>query len=357
MRYLCLLTIIKALNMIRNVIIALLVFSFFTAFANDSIKIVKLKSKVLNETREVMIRLPENYSKDTLKSYPVLVTLNDKDNFNWASNIVAIQASRYGVEDMIVVGLPHNGNYSDDNFPYKEDSSLELSAQSQNYSKFIREEALVYIENNYRTNGGRFIIGHSLSGLFVLQLLMQYPESFSSYVVLSPSVQYAPQMATALRDFLLKNEKLTNQIFLSIGEMEHSLIQTEFRTLSQTLKKNVPNTLNWTVVYLDNTDHLLSAYKGIYDGLAWIYKDWYINESKMRENSLNDYINHYQLLSQKLNYNIKPREKHLMGFSWFAENKLNDLDAAITAIKAGLYFYPDSLELKKRLTELNKTKD
>ncbi|PQB06855.1 hypothetical protein BST83_06585 [Polaribacter filamentus] len=256
--------------MIRNVIIAFIVFNSFTAFANHGIKIIKLESKALNETREVMIRLPESYYKDSLKNYPVLITLNNQDNFTWASSIFDIQASRYGLEDMIVVGLPHNGNYSDDNFPFKEDDSLELSQQAQNYSKFIREEALVYIENNYRTNSGRFIIGHSLSGLFVLQLFMQYPESFSSYIVLSPSVHYSPQLPTALSDFLIKNEKLTNQIFLSLGKMEHSLIKTEFKALSQTFEKNAPKSLNWVVAYLDNTDHLLSAYKGTYDGLAWI---------------------------------------------------------------------------------------
>lgn len=343
--------------MIRNLIITLLVFTSCKAFASESITTIKLESKALNETRDVMIRLPVDYAEDTLKNYPVLVTLNDKDNFNWASAIVDVQASRFGVEDMIVVGLPHNGNYSDDNFPYKEDNSLELSSQAQNYSKFIREEALVYIENNYRTNGGKFIIGHSLSGLFVLQLFMQYPESFSSYVVLSPSIHYAPQLSTALGEFLNRNENLTNQIFISLGEMEHSLIQTEFKVLAQSFEKNAPKSLNWIVAYLDNTDHLLSAYKGTYDGLAWIYKDWYINESKMQENSINDYIDHYQSLSQKLNYNIKPREKHLIGFSWFAENRLNDSDAAITAIKAGLYFYPDSSDLNDRLKELNNAKD
>lgn len=344
--------------MIKNIII-ILVFTSFTTFASKDIKIIKLESNALNETREVMISLPKEYSKDSLRSYPILVTLNDKDNFYWASNIVDIQSSRYGVEDMIVIGLPHNGNYGDDNFPYKEEeaNSFEPSPQAQKYSKFIREEALTYVENNYRTNGGRFIIGHSLSGLFVLQLFMQHPKSFSSYIVLSPSVQYAPQLSAALSNFLMNNKKLSNQIFLSLGDMEHSLIQTEYKILSENLERNAPSSLTWKTSYLDNSDHLLSAYKGIYDGLAWIYKDWYISEAKMREYSVDDYISHYQSFSQKLNYKIKPREKHLIGFSWFAQEKLNDLEAAITAIKTGLYFYPDSENFKERLKELNQLLD
>lgn len=344
-------------NMIKQVILISFVLINFKVFASENIKIITLESKALNETRKVMVRLPKDYANDNSKRYPVLVTLNDKENFHWANNIVDVQSSRFGIEDMIVVGLPHTGNYSQDNFPYIDNKSEDLNPQAQGYSKFLREEALTYIEENYRTNGGRFIVGHSLSGLFVLKLFMQHPKSFSSYIVLSPSAQYAPQMPSELINFLAEHKELTNQLFLSIGELEHSLIQKGFDNISQVFEKKAPNNLSWKLSCLDNTDHLLSAYKGTYDGLAWIYKDLYINGSKMREYDLEQYIEHYQLLSGKLNYNVKPRGKYFIGFSFFAETKLNDLDAAIKAVKAGIHFHPDSIELKERLIELNESKD
>ena len=343
--------------MLKKLMIVFLVLAPFMVFANPGIQTIKFESKALNETRDVMIRLPENYAEDTLKRYPVLVTLNDGDNFQWASDIVDIQSSRFGIEDMIVVGLPHNGNYRNDNFPYQDGESLALNPQAQKYSQFIREEALTYIEANYRTNGGRFIIGHSLSGLFVLKLFMQHPQSFSSFIVLSPSAQYAPQMSNELTAFFRQQKDLDSHLFLAIGEVEHSLIQKGFSSISQVFEENAPANLSWKLSYLDDTDHLLSAYKGTYDGLAWLYKDWYISESKMREYSVEDYISHYQLLSGKLNYDIKPRERHLIGFSWFAANRLNDLNAAITAVEAGIHFYPASVALKERLMELNNSKD
>ena len=164
-------------------------------------------------------------------------------------------------------------------------------------------------------------------------------------------------MPGELTDFLIKHNELANQLFISIGKFEHSLIQKGFNNISQAIEKNAPNNLSWNLSYLDNTDHLLAAYKGTYDGLAWIYKDWYISESNMQEYSLDDYVSHYQLLSEKLNYKIKPRERYLIGFSFFAAKRLNDLDAAITAVKAGIHFYPNSVKLKERLIELNKAKD
>ncbi|WP_196138801.1 alpha/beta hydrolase [Aliikangiella sp. G2MR2-5] len=313
-----------------------------------------INSESLGESRKVLVRLPSEYSKDTKKSFPVLITLNDEDNFKWASNIVEIQASRFGIEDMIVVGLPHSGNYSKDNYPFKKKGSAELNPQAQKYSKFIREEALPYIEKNYRTNGGRFIIGHSLSGLFVTNLFMQYPDMFSTYVILSPSVQHAPQLPVLLTDFFKENPKLNGSVYISLGDMEHQQIQSEYKELKKVFVEHAPSNLLWSVNYMDNTDHLLAAFKGTYDSLAWIYSDWYIHDTEMQKYSVDDYVSHYNALSKRLKYKIRPRERYLVSFSGFARKRLNDTKAAVESLKAAIYYYPESQVSKDKLEVLNK---
>lgn len=186
----------------RTIFIAILfLFTTSESIAFENEKRISFDSKSLNESRNILVRLPSDYNDNPKKSYPVLITLNDEDNFKWASSIVDIQSSRFGIEDMIVVGLPHNGNYSKDNYPFKKRGSIEYNSQAKNYSTFIRDEALPYIDKNYRTNGGRFIAGHSLSGLFVMNMFMQYPDAFSAFIVLSPSVHHAPQLSGLLKIF------------------------------------------------------------------------------------------------------------------------------------------------------------
>ena len=310
-----------------------------------------INSRSLGEARKILVRLPSEYSKDTKKSFPVLITLNDEDNFNWASSIVEIQASRFGIQDMIVVGLPHSGNYSKDNYPFEKKGSREPNQQARNYSKFIREEALPYIEKNYRTNGGRFIVGHSLSGLFVTNMFMQYPDMFSTYVILSPSVQHAPQLSTALIDFFKQNPNLSSSIYVSLGDMEHQQIQSEYKELKKGFAEHAPSNLLWSVNYMDNTDHLLAAFKGTYDSLAWIYSDWYIQDTDMQKYCVDDYVKHYNALSKRLKYDIRPRERHLVSFSGFAKKKLNDDKAAIESLKTAIHYYPESQDAKDKLKE------
>jgi predicted alpha/beta superfamily hydrolase len=333
-----------------------LLFAFTLTFDciadEDNSVSLEINSSALNEKRPVLIRLPVDYANNKLKKYPVLFILNDDTRFNWASSIVDVQASRYGIEDMIVVGLPHIGDYGGDNYPFKEKGSLELSLQAQNYSRFIREEALPYIDQNYRTNGGRFIIGHSLSGLFVTHMFIQHPNVFSTYVVLSPSIHHAPQISSVVKSHLQNNKNLTGSIYISLGDMEHQQIQKEYKLLEKVFYKYAPDQLNWVVNYMVNTDHILAGFKGTYEALSWIYADWYIQDTKMQTTSVNDYIEHYKKLSKRLKYDIKPRERHMSGFSWFAKNKLNDLNAAENALKTAIHFYPESKDLKERLTKL-----
>ena len=342
---------LKPINLLLAFIITFTIAFNSAAIEGNSLNL-GINSNVLNEKRPILIRLPADYTSNKSKRYPVLIILNDESRFNWASTIVEIQASRYGIEDMIVVGLPHVGNYGEDIYPFKEDDSLELNPQAQNYSTFIREEALPYIAKNYRTNGGRFIIGHSLSGLFVTQMFIQHPDAFSTYVVLSPSLHHAPQMTQVLKDHFKNNKTLTGSIYVSLGDMEHQQIQKEYKRFNAVFSEYASKQLKWNVNYMVNTDHILAGFKGSYEALSWIYSDWYIQDTKMQTTSVDEYIKHYKGLSKILKYDIKPRERHMSGFSWFANNKLHDLGAAKNALKAAIHFYPKSNDLKKSLKEL-----
>jgi len=322
-------------------------------WGTEAIQTIKLESKALNESRNVLIRLPAGYNEDQLKSYPVIFTLNDEDNFKWTSTIVDVQSSRFGIEDMIVVGLPHTGNYGEDNYPFKdEEGSLELNPQAENHSKFIREEVIPFIDESYRTNGGRFIVGHSLAGLFVAHLFTQYSDLFSTYIVLSPSLHYAPQFVKLLNEFFTDKDELTSQLYLSIGDMEHTLIQQEYKNLVRLLETSAPQNLSWSATYMENTDHMLAAYKGVYDSLAWIYKDWSIQDGNAQNMSAAEIINHYANLSVKLKYKIKPRKKYMIGLSGFLAEKLENKAAAKEVLKATSFFYVNSADIKKSIKEL-----
>ncbi|MCC3859924.1 alpha/beta hydrolase [Pseudemcibacter aquimaris] len=339
--------------MIRKTVITIY-FSFLliaAASANNEIKI-DFSSSNLEEVRPIYVRLPDGYDKDSDEKYPTLYVLNSKDNFDWSSYIVELQASKNAIKDMVIVGLPHIGNYYDDHYPFAEEDSLISSPSAAKHSSYIREEVIPYIESNYNVNQGRVIIGHSLAGLFVSHLYTEYPDSFSTFVALSPSFQHAPQMAEHFQNFFNKNEKVSSQIYMALGKLEHEGIQEGYNQIRQVFADNASQDVQYYIGFIEHTDHLLAAFQGTYNALAWLYADYTIQSEIARSYSYEDYIAHYTALSNRLNYPIKPRERHMAGFAQFVSRRMGDVEAGITALRVVLHYYPESELAKNLLNEL-----
>ena len=72
--------------------------------------------------------------------------------------------------------------------------------------------------------------------------------------------------------------------------------------------------------YMEDNDHMASAFRGTYDALAWIYADYTIQTDKIQQMSYQDIIDHYAALSKRLGYTIKPRERQMVGLGQFLVN-------------------------------------
>lgn len=143
---------------------------------NDSIK-----SKILNENRNLIVRLPEDYN-ETDKSYPVLYRL-DGDKYLAIMTIGVVSRLAYREEvipDMIVV-LIENTNRGRDMWPKKNKAKL----GAEDFQEFIETELIPYIDNKYRTTNQRILCGQSASTVFTLYYFLTKPSTFDSYIAIS----------------------------------------------------------------------------------------------------------------------------------------------------------------------------
>nr|MBX2843859.1 hypothetical protein [Flammeovirgaceae bacterium] len=138
----------------------------------------KIQSKIINEEREFAIRLPDSYENDDFyvdKKYPVCVVLDADWLFNISGEVIN-HMSRGSIEqipEMIVVGI-YNTNrnrdmlpsYSIDTNAITQEINWTENEGSANFIKFITQELLPEIQQKFRTNNCRILIGHSFSGLF-----------------------------------------------------------------------------------------------------------------------------------------------------------------------------------------------
>lgn len=257
---------------------------------------VSIDSKVLSTERELQVLLPENYEANSTSTYPVIYLIDGDYNFHGVSGMLDLLANKGQlIPDVILVGIADKGTsqYHEYMTPSVFDSKAKPSkGKAAEFIRFITTEVKPYIENNFRTAENSTLVGHSMGGLFVLNMLLEQPSAFNNYVAISPSVWVADQGIVAKA-----KEKLTNaqhkpvSLYLSLGD-ETRMGQYD---LINTLDLTQPNTIDWQFKHYPDENHNSVGIIALRDSLKSIYKPWYIVENKLSTfKSPESIVAHYQ---------------------------------------------------------------
>lgn len=176
------------------------------AFAQNSIKEkrisplsigeeIEIESIILNENRLINVYLPYGYSKNSLKAYPVIYLLDGSIDEDFIHISGLVQFGSFSWVDMIpetiVVGIANIDRRRDFTFPTnnkKHYKDFPTSGKSEGFINFIENELQPFIEKKYNTNSIKTIIGQSLGGLLVTEILLKKSELFDNYIIVSPSL-------------------------------------------------------------------------------------------------------------------------------------------------------------------------
>ena len=131
-------------------------------------------SENLDRPIDLYVGLPQNYHQSNC-NYPVHYVLDGQIIFSYY----------YGVTDMLTKGeIPESivvGIQS-----VKRGYYFKPGNGANEFTNFLAKELIPFIDSNYRTNSLRLIIGHSTSGAFIVNTLLNSPELFSIYIAGAP---------------------------------------------------------------------------------------------------------------------------------------------------------------------------
>lgn len=231
-----------------------------------------IESKVLKETRKLLIKLPKDYDSSD-KSYPVIYRLDgDLDLFIETSGIIQRLAYREElIPEMIVVMIdyPHRTR---DMMPtntgfYKEEPGAEK------FLKFIKDELFLHMSRSYRITGERILCGQSLSSIFTLYCLLTSPDAFDSYIASSAGFPDCEDYFINLTHEMLKTkQRKLKKVFLSYGAKDfldpEGMMEKQLSNFTQLIEAD------------ENIDFLYKIYKeeghvpfqSLYHGLKYIYE-------------------------------------------------------------------------------------
>lgn len=230
----------------------------------------EIQSARLAEKRSLNIYLPEGYDQDTKMTYPVIYLLDGSANedFIHIAGLVQYCTMIQVMPKSIVVGIANVDRKRDFTFPTTVQQDLKdfpTTGKSEKFIAFMEKDLQPYIQQKYRTNASKTIIGQSLGGLLATEVLLKKPELFNNYVIISPSLWWDNESLLAKAPELLKSAAARNiKVYVSVGT-EGKVMEQDAANLAAVLKKSADQSLQLTFNPMPAENHLTilhhSAYK------------------------------------------------------------------------------------------------
>ena len=237
---------------------------------DDSVIITSIDSKIMEESREVIIHLPENYEQNTAKSYPVMYVLDGTSQDGHTFTKIDLLSKIEQFPEAIVVGIPNtSGNRSRDFTPHYMKIDLdETNSEKGNghhFLGFMEKELIPFLNKNYRTNGFRTLSGNSRGGLFVMYALLEKPQLFDGYIAYSPAFWREDVLiAKKVKDFFTSKGLNEKFIFFSMGSLENEKMKNGFQSVRNILKNEFSKQQNGNMFHTqitENADHSSNSYE------------------------------------------------------------------------------------------------
>jgi len=228
----------------------------------EGVTVTKMFSKALNEERELIVHLPEDYDRNAEQRYPVIYVLDGSSQNIHTANSAALMARIGVMPEVIVVGLPNTSavNRERDYTPpfmridvEKPDSPM---GGGEAFLAFLKNEAIPLIEKTYRTKPYRMLAGHSRGGLFVAYSLLADSSLFNARFAHGPALwRDDALMVSKLTDFLASAPNLQTFFYMSIGDKENDKMMSAYKNAIAALKMNSPKGLRWYADVTAGADH------------------------------------------------------------------------------------------------------
>lgn len=237
-------------------------------------KTVKIKSKILNENRELNIYLPASYNLDSLKTYPVIYLLDGSkdEDFIHISGIVQFGSFSWinMLPESIVVGIANVDRKRD--FTYPSNNELDQkefpsSGKSEKFISFIKSELQPYINFKFKTSKEKTIIGQSLGGLLATEILFKKPDLFDNYIIVSPSLWWDDENLLNFKPINYNNNKA---IYIAVGK-EGQVMERTAKELYEKLNSNKKQNTRLLFNFLENKTHGDALHIAVYDAFEKIY--------------------------------------------------------------------------------------
>lgn len=293
-------------------------------------KVERIQSNILGKEHVIFVYLPTNYSHSD-RVYPVHYITDAPATSNLFYDLVRLHSFVGALPYSIVVGL------SSDN----REHNLHPEKGAKKYLQFVEHEVIPFVEKNYRTEPFRSISGHSLGGGFAIYAFLSRTELFNLCFAGSPyPLEYLINM--------IKNENTLHEtsafkfLYSSIGT-KNDVMESQFDIFQKMVKEKAPENVGYSFHINKGENHISNIAINFQNGLQTYYADWQFELPDTLNKPAHLLLaNHYDSLSHKLGYSVKPDEWDVIYPLMDRLAQRGDFENAIHILKYCLKLYPQS---------------
>ncbi|GAA4294922.1 alpha/beta hydrolase [Aestuariibaculum suncheonense] len=204
------------------------------------VKLEKIESSRLGDTREIKIQLPRGYGSDKNKTYPLFVVFDGDYLFEAVVGNTDYYAYWEDMPEAIVVGINQFDKRYDDCL-YSEQNSLPIESGAS-FFEFVGMELIPYIQNKYKVGNFKVAVGHGETANFINYFLLKPQPIFQGYIAMSPVL--APGMISFLPGQL---SKTVSKIFYYLSYTNNDI--GSVKDMAKVLNQDMATVNNKNVVY------------------------------------------------------------------------------------------------------------
>jgi uncharacterized protein len=336
----------------RTALCGLLILLASAVVAQDPVP-VQLQSKVMSETRTILVRTPASYARGS-RTYPVLYLTDGDRQIGHTAATVDFLAREGRMPEVIIVGI-NNTDRTRDLTPTKVDRMAEgfatpTAGGADRFLDFIATEVIPYVEKNYRTQPYRVFAGHSFGGLFAMHTFFTRPNLFSGVIAVSPTLTWDQRYVyRRAQEWVKSAPDKPVALVMSVGNEGEALDQ-EFDALKALLEKK--KSLELLAVRFPDEDHGSVVLPTHYAGLRKVFEPFRFSLGQPNEDPRKLHgraKEHYANLSKRVGF--VPIPEQTMNTIGYRLLQAGHLPEAIEAFRANVEAYPESANVYDSLGE------
>lgn len=299
----------------------------------------KIHSKILDEDRTLLVNLPRGYEATAI-GYPVIYILYGGQVRNYFAEALHITTllSTTPMPPVILVGIANTDRYRD-YLPFDREGN---PAGADRFLQFMVEEAMPFVEANYRTAEFRILVGPQAGGTFGLYTLTERPETFDAYILNNP-FRYLVQrdyMIEKVKTFLAGRETLDNFLYVIAENSDFPEALEYMPRLEEVVSAEAPAEIEWKLEVVEENGDFLAP-SGLREGLTLLFSA-YEFPADVGVASLADVEAYYDALSERYGYEVAIPD---MVLTMQSDNMAQSgrVDEAIEILEYLVELYPHSL--------------